>query len=298
MHFLVKNKYITDSELSQQCYSLLKIKELLFSETNNKQLINRENNQMIAASSKNNGKNIPSRMNNPGGQSFRQPNYSNRNYSNNFRKPYSRGGYYNNDSGFPPLSNHYDRFPPPPNNFDMRYPPHFDSRYPSNHPNNYEIRDPSVQYSESGMNRNNWPAPPIVNYEYPVNNVRNLPNVYHNRDPRYYNSDQRYNPDQFNRFKNNRNRKEYDNNISKMENLNISDKMPSMNYSDSDESIQHKDVKKCRLESESARTKLDLIQNECHFNLDNSKQQLNIFFQINRIKADYEYSSFGPAHLR
>lgn len=39
-------------------------------------------------------------------------------------------------------------------------------------------------------------------------------------------------------------------------------------------------------------------ENIGNFTLDNSKQQLNIFFQVNKIKADYVYDSYGPQHQK
>lgn len=54
-------------------------------------------------------------------------------------------------------------------------------------------------------------------------------------------------------------------------------------------------LKKCRFDSNAMGKAPEPIGN---FTLDNAKQQLHIFFQLNRIKTDYTYSESGPAHAK
>ncbi|KAH9424366.1 ATP-dependent RNA helicase A [Dermatophagoides pteronyssinus] len=369
LKYLVAQKYITKNELSQQCFEILNIKQLLFNDSSDKSMVvdNNQNQQQRSSNNKANNDKKQQQIKNNSEQSFRNNNRKNdrnRNQSHPHRAP-RHPDYFNGPPSYaehqmdhfdgPPQGDHFNVPPPvhyngpPPEHFDCRFdgpppfhyngppPEHFDCRFegpPPNHfagpppehfdcrfdgpppPGPYDYQQPFPHPSENRWPHLNGPPPPPLphghtnrprfdNHFPPFEPYQRgpPPNRFH-REPRMQKS---HNPYAYRNLDQQRNRKfarpETMNEVNelRMGNLEINDEYEKKsNDRNSEESLINMvtDAKKRKSDPDSARNRIELINEECKFNLDNSKQQLNIFFQINRIKADYEFSSFGPPHLK
>ncbi|OTF77341.1 ATP-dependent RNA helicase-like protein [Euroglyphus maynei] len=313
LKYLIAKKYITKNELSQQCFEILNIKQLLFNNDSpnlaEKSLHNVENNQQ-QGSSKNNDKNV---MNSR--QSFRNnnsSNYSNRNsshYNQRFNPPPpppQHPDYFNGPPNYVEhqMSHYVDPLPfngppptPPSDHFNVPPPVHYNGP-PPNHfagpppitghfdgppPITGHFDGPPLGHYDYHQPDNRWfqnmpPPPPLPRYHntprfddyHPTYEQRMPPPNRFNREPRMQQSP--YNSRSNRNFDRQRNRKlpvgrggpetMIENNVLRMGNLDIND------------------------------------QYENNFIGNNSNREESLMNMINRIKADYEFESSGPSHLR
>ncbi|KAH7642753.1 dosage compensation regulator [Dermatophagoides farinae] len=361
LRYLIEQNYITEKEFSQQCFEILNVKHLLFTDSANKSVNFAAKNTQIQlqSSSKNNDKKTENvqnakrsfRNNHNNGQNNRNPkHFSNYNHQPTHRFDAPRQpDYFNGPTQYSehPSHGHFDG-PPPPGHFnvppsgyyngppsghfdyppsgpyDVQTPNHFAGPPPNGHFDGspqgpYDFSLPPSHRPDNHHWYHNMPPPPSLpqhqdrprfdDYHPPFQQYHRMP------PPNRFHHEPRINPHSLRNSNQQRNRKlplvrtpetSIDVNDLRMGNLEINDQheinlnSSTRTTSNSEESLMNmvNDAKKRRSDPDSARNKIGLIHDECKFNLDNSKQQLNIFFQINRIKADYEFSSFGPPHLK
>nr|SZF06516.1 dosage compensation regulator [Psoroptes ovis] len=279
IQYLIQNKYITEKEFSQQCFEVLNVKHLFFGDNNNvgnnSNIVTQQNQQQQPQQPPSNNTDS-SKLNNPKANwrsnkkivpKNRQPNMNyyptnNQHRPNYFDDPIEAQMQCEPCDNQHPSSNHYDER-------QQSYPGgHFESPYHHHPPNQHY--DPYMMHDY-----NLPPPPPQTSHHYNYGSPAPYPNQYQPMPP----------PP---------NRKLMEVNDLQIRNLNLNDN------NNSTQALMNmvNDAKKRRSDPDSARNRIDQIHEDCKFNLDNSKQQLNIFFQTHRIKADYQFSSFGPPHLK